>query len=215
MALNSNGIISGSGRSSEPEGWKHKVMTPTVQFTWHHTIPLDDLTRVWNGLINGEHWGVVDEYLQIIGFRAVQNTIDELKAGTFQDRDELHTAIQWPSWNIVEGPGGEFREDDPGNGFERWTVPPGISNNQREMLNAVGAIYLRVTPIARAGRPEDTAIDAVQARALRDELSNYKKVLRGKGPIEWNEAMWESTREGRKDKKIDKWLTKPQWKAKR
>ncbi|MFC0396986.1 hypothetical protein [Paraburkholderia rhizosphaerae] len=217
MALQANGIISGAGRASEPEGWKHAEVKPAIQFTWHHTIPLDDLTRLWNGLINGGHWNAVDEYLQIIGFSSVQTTINELKAGKFQARrDELHTAIQWPGWNIVEGPGGAYREDDPGNGVESWYVPPGGSNGQRTILNRVkNAICPLIEKIPRTVRPEDTAIDAETAKRLAAELKNQRPSLRGKGPIEWNPDMWEQTREGRKDKNRDIWLTTPQWRARR
>lgn len=104
-------------RGSEPSSWHHTELVPSVTFTWHHTIPWNGLRATWNYLVAGRHWGCVEEYLKIISAPHVALTFKALKnapATLFPHDEKLLELLTWQSWNIVEGPGNQYRIGDPG-----------------------------------------------------------------------------------------------------
>ena len=72
---------------------------------------------VWNGLVGGAHWSAVKMFLHLASAPDPQGIVQQIRSGGLLRRDELHTMLTWQGWNIVEGPGGHFRADDPGEAF--------------------------------------------------------------------------------------------------
>lgn len=102
MPLEVDGIIRGD-RGSEPSRWQHASTKPLITLTWHHTIPWNCLRNVWNGLVAGQHWNALDEFMNLIGVPNRAEVITQIKNKNLQDRDGLHTLVTWQGWNIVEG----------------------------------------------------------------------------------------------------------------
>ena len=210
--LTEAGIIIG-GRAPPPSAWRHPVETPAIEFSWHHTIPLENLTKMWNGLVKGSHWEAIDQYLQLIGMPMPAVVIKQIKAGRVQARDDLWQRIQWPSWNIVEGPGGKNRpkSDDPGSSFEKW-YSGSLSSNQRQVIYAVTSIYAAIRKIPMdAGSKADPTISARLAKDLANAFKHNKSALRGKGPIKWTSEMWTVDVAGRAHPRRNEWLRNPKW----
>jgi len=224
VALGRNGVLTNTERGAEPVLWHHTTMTPTVTFTWHHTIPWNCLAAFWNGLVAGKHWTAVELFLRLVSADKPHDIMDQIKSGALMDRDRLHTQLTWQGWNIVEGPGGDFREDDPGEGYDRW-FNHGLSDNQRATVQAVDQLYLLIEPLAsrpsRLDFPEipkeiKPNISALDAKDLARGLSPLIGSLRGRSLMFWNSASWEKVQDGRVHPKLPSvWNVKPKWKKRR
>jgi hypothetical protein len=196
-------------------------MTPAVTFTWHHTIPWNCLLAVWNGLVAGQHWNAVRLFLQIVSDPHPHTTTEQIKKGELMNRDSLHTLLTWQGWNIVEGPGGDFRADDPKEDVERWSLVKGVTGNQRATLQSVALLYIAMKPLAvKPRRPGFSGtvpvptITTAEAEGLERALLAQMQTLRGKSPIRWSEEMWTlvDNQAGRADRKRPGvWNTTPSW----
>lgn len=216
MPLGLNGIVT-EDRGNEPALWHHSVMTPSITFTWHHTIPWNCLRAVWNGVVHGRHWDAIEAYLDLISASNVSTIVRDLKNGNLTiDRDLLHTQLTWQGWNIVEGPGNEYRNDDPGEQFDGWSGA-GMSGNQTATLLAVKGLYdncmRRIQQLpAAAGTNNIPNISAQDAKTVATAMRGARHALRGKQPVKWEEKMWFPVTEGRVDKsRPGIWYTKPVW----
>jgi hypothetical protein len=87
----------------------------------------------------GEHWNAMQLYLDCAVTENVDDFVGQIRASDVQDRDAPRTAVQWPSWNMMEGP--KSRTDDPGTQLGMWTVRF-ISTNYRATILAVLQIYI-------------------------------------------------------------------------
>lgn len=216
MALGEDGIVNNADRGGEPPGWVHARMSPAVVFTWHHTIPWNRLRAVWNGLVRGRHWDAVDLFLQLAQAPNRQSVLQQIKAGHLvEDRDALLTRLTWQGWNIVEGPGGEFRtpDDDPGERSEHWSTI-GMSSNQAQTAQAVQALDVAMALLPAALGDGTGPVTDAQAAGLAASMRRVKQAVRH-APMPWSEAMWVRTREGRVEKGAAVWSTRPQWRARR
>jgi len=222
MAIGSNGICTNPDRGGEPDTWQHSTMIPGITFTWHHTIPWNCLRAVWDYLVANQHWDCVKEYLQIISAPNVDGTLLALKRAPgipFRDDGTLLTLLTWQGWNIVEGPGSEYRMtgDDPGEAYDKWSII-GLSSNQKATVQAVDMVYQamrRVQDNANAARmlPAAKAADVLR---LQNAFRAQRPTLRGRQPIKWTPDMWEVRTEGRVNAKAPGvWYTKPAWAKKR
>lgn len=220
MALGSNGLLTDSARGSEPAAWRHSVMTPAVTFTWHHTIPWNCLAAVWNGLVAGQHWDAVQSFLQLVSAQDPRGIVRQIQSGKLMNRDMLHTQLTWQGWNIVEGPGNEFRAGDPGEAYDAWSTIHGVSGSQRGTIHAVNLLYTVMRPLAlRPARPGFTGqvpnISAAEARQLARLMSSQTGNLRGRSPMLWNGEAWAVVQEGKIDRRFPgRWQVKPVWRKK-
>lgn len=215
MPLEANGIIKGD-RGAEPGKWQHTPTTPSVTLTWHHTIPWNCLRAVWNGLVAGEHWEALAEFMQLISVPNYAGVLQQIKDKNVHDRDGLHTLVTWQGWNIVEGPGSEYRQqgDDPGEKYEHWSGK-GMSGNQLSTLQQVNVLNLCMAPFAACALDPATnapEIKRAEAEQLRRVIKQVRPTLKGKAPMLWKESMWHNVQQGKVDKKnVGKWATKPIW----
>ncbi|APS35769.1 MULTISPECIES: hypothetical protein [Serratia] len=214
MPLEVDGIIRGD-RGSEPSRWQHASTKPLITLTWHHTIPWNCLRNVWNGLVAGQHWDALDEFMNLIGVPNRAEVLKQIKNKNLQDRDGLHTLVTWQGWNIVEGPGNEYRAqgDDPGENFDGWSGK-GMSTNQQATQQQVNVLYRVMEPLGR--RALDAArqappITAKEAGILQRTIKQTRPTLRGKEPIRWQEDMWHQVQSGKEAKHFARWDTKPVW----
>ena len=208
------GIIKGT-RSDPPENWQHLRMAPLpdITLTWHHTIPRKTLARMWNGMVVGRHWDAIYEYLQLISAPEPQKVLKQLKGGNVQLRRELRTRVEWPSWNIVEGPGTDNRVDDPKDNFETW-CSHNLSSKHRTTLYAITSIYdvIKKIPGPKAGDDDCPELDKKLARELTKVFEQNKHALRGKEPINWIQEMWTVVQDGKvHPHRPRQWSRIPKW----
>ena len=114
--------LSGGDRGSEPSRWQHASTKPLITLTWHHTIPWNCLRNVWNGLVAGQHWDALDEFMNLIGVPNRAEVLKQIKNKNLQDRDGLHSG-DLARMEYCRGPGNEYRAqgDDPGENFDGWS----------------------------------------------------------------------------------------------
>ena len=212
MPLTLNGFV--SDRGNEPTEWQHAVLKPSVTMTWHHTIPWNTLSCVWNALVQGEHWQAAAKFLYLVGVTFPNPVIEKVKTSSLDDRDALHTRLTWQGWNIVEGPGEAFRNDDPGEAFDSWPGF-GMTSNQRTTHQEVKSLYTvmqQVTAQPLVAGTQNRSVDAMMASRLEQSFDKAKQALRGKSYVPWTEAMWFAEREGRVNKNMSAvWDVQPVW----
>lgn len=167
---------------------------PSITFTWHHTIPWNCLRAVWDYLVAGQHWGCVKEYLMIISPPHVEATLSALKkapAIPFPPNDKLLELLTWQGWNIIEGPGNEYRAagDDPGERYDRWALST-LSSNQRASLQHVDNVYLAMAKIQANAAAANLSPLTAAADVLRLQMAFNagRQAMRGRAPIMWNPA---------------------------
>jgi hypothetical protein len=188
MPLEQNGQC-GTDRPNPPVSWKHST-TPNITWTWHHTIPWNQLCATWNWMVENEDWTSLKAFLYLIGADNGETVVAEIRADQLTRRDELHQMIAWQKWNVVEGPGGtnRARGDDPGEGFEPWSLL-GLSNNQRQTVLDVKRIYDAMLTL-----PQQT-----QPGKFGAFLSTFRH-LRNRAMIMWEPKMWDAVIVGRAPK---------------
>lgn len=213
MAFGADGQLINGDRGSEPGSWHHTELVPSVTFTWHHTIPWNGLRATWNYLVAGRHWGCVEEYLKIISAPHVALTLKALKdapAIPFPHDEKLLELLTWQGWNIVEGPGNQYRIGDPGEAHEMW--PTGaLSGSQRTTMQAVDLVRMAMEPIYRNVNQQNLILPAHVAKLERTFKAERAR-LRGREPIRWTPGMWKVIVPGRVSAKAKgSWYHSPIW----
>ncbi|MFD1951486.1 hypothetical protein ACFSGX_11995 [Sphingomonas arantia] len=156
-------------------------------------------------------------FLQIVSDPNPRGTVAQMRAGRLLTRDEVHSRLTWQGWNIVEGPGGEFRSDDPDDNYDGWSTIKGVSANQRKRLQSVNSLYSVMSRLARNTKKTDGSfetpiISVSEARAL-EIVFLAEMSLRGGRPISYTENMWEVVRAGKVMKHFpNRWEVEPIWK---
>lgn len=153
--------------------------------------------------------------MNLIGVPNRAEVLKQIKNKNLQDRDGLHTLVTWQGWNIVEGPGNEYRAqgDDPGENFDGWSGK-GMSTNQQATQQQVNVLYQAMAPLGN--RALDAArqappITTEEAGVLQRTIKQTRPTLRGKEPIRWQEDMWHQVQPGKEAKHFARWDTKPVW----
>lgn len=213
MAFGADGQLINGDRGSEPGSWHHTELVPSVTFTWHHTIPWNGLRATWNYLVAGRHWGCVEEYLKIISAPHVALTLKALKdapAIPFPHDEKLLELLTWQGWNIVEGPGNQYRIGDPGEAHEMW--PTGaLSGSQRTTMQSVDLVRMAMEPIYRNVNQQNLILP-VHVAKLERTFKAERARLRGREPIRWTPGMWKVIVPGRVSAKAKgSWYHSPIW----
>lgn len=211
MGFGADGQLINGDRGDEPSSWHHTVLVPSVTFTWHHTIPWNGLRATWNYLVANQHWGCVEEYLKIISAPHVEVTLKALKNAPgipFPHDEKLLELLTWQGWNIVEGPGNQYRIGDPGEAHERWPTR-GLSRNQTNTMQVVDLVRMAME---RIYNNQPNAISLKDVEKLEKTLKAARPVLRGREPIRWTPGMWNVIVEGRVSAKAKgTWYSSPIW----
>ncbi|HWW68491.1 MAG TPA: hypothetical protein VN089_00975 [Duganella sp.] len=213
MGFGTDGQLINGDRGDEPSSWHHTELVPSVTFTWHHTIPWNGLRATWNYLVAGRHWACVEEYLKIISAPHVELTLKALKNAPgipFAHDEKLLELLTWQGWNIVEGPGNQYRIGDPGEAHERW--PTGaLTGKQRSTMQAVDLVRMAMERIySNVHQPH--LISATDVEKLEKTFKAMRPLLRGREPIRWTPGMWNAVVEGRVSAKAKgTWYSSPIW----
>jgi hypothetical protein len=210
MGFGADGQLVNGDRGDEPASWRHTEVVPSITFTWHHTIPWNGLRATWNYLVAGQHWSCVEEYLKIISAPHVEQTLKALKSAPaipFPNDEKLLELLTWQGWNIVEGPGNQYRVNDPGERHEKWPTRA-LTGNQRTTIQSVDLVRIAMERIynnAAATTPMDV-------EKLEKALKAARPLLRGREPIKWTPDMWNPLVEGRVSAKAKgTWYSAPIW----
>jgi len=138
-----------------------------LDMAWHHVIPWDTLRNFWNKILLLNHdpdayfWKdksqkkrspnlnevkiygkILIEYLKYLKFANPQSIVDRMKSNNFKGeaKDEFLQKIIWQKWNIVEGPKGDLRSDDPGSSqIDKFKT--GLDEKEQGCHTALQALY--------------------------------------------------------------------------
>ncbi len=187
--------ITGNERPNTPIEWQHARVP--LNLAWHHVIPYPLLRDVWNVLVEtgrisqlAEARLALRQYLMLCGqnWQVADGWIDQLRAQAMErwQCDALATAAVWHAWNIVEGPDGRLRTDDPGDHYmDRYTH--GITLREFERMNAMEFLFGALVMFRNSGvNPPPAALSA-----LREAIMLVRQVLACEQPILYRPDMWE------------------------
>lgn len=211
MSLEKNGIIvnGGKDRPSEPTHW-HKTNTKSSKWHWkqnpapvpanhelpmtfHHVIGWQRIWQMWNHLVVKDRWDVIREWAHLMQIDGA--AVDAMQKGTLDDVDPVVEKICWSPWNMVEGPRGSYREDDPSKDNKDIDYFQfGGSHTARTRMSDLLALFNAMTVALRAVPNADPAFD--QLRKMLHDLRH----LRNKEMIRFEESMWEVVKPGKYDK---------------
>lgn len=161
--MNASGLIVGGGRPDFPWNLEHTKtagnlqLWPTnrplptlynVDMAWHHMIPWEALSKGWNGLVNGGRWDVLEAWLRLAGDTDARTHVQAMKQGQLSPEvsDNLEERLCWARWNLVEGPEGKYRTDDPGSDDMDLFASINVSSKLRNRCYQLQPIYNRVRP---------------------------------------------------------------------
>lgn len=113
--------------------WKTDRPVPfnySVPMDWHHIVPWNQLCAGWNrihGMATAVAdaidpaarrrqekniklaWDVLQSWLHAAGARDAARTIRQMKAGNYNDQEDMAEKVCWAKWNLVEGPTNTYR----------------------------------------------------------------------------------------------------------
>ena len=150
MPIDDHGFFTG-GRSSAPATWRSDDRPPgNISRAFHHVIPLRDLSDTWQGLRRGLRPGqrgpffwAIDKYMSMLGVAGNrQKKIEQMmKDEGFVDqlyvKEDISSKLDWPTWDIVEGPAN--RADDPGSGFDQFLY--GMTPEEKMRQSDIHLLY--------------------------------------------------------------------------
>jgi hypothetical protein len=187
--------IAAGNRPNSPQTWVHTQAT--LNLAWHHVIPFTVLAEVWNVLVERcvatqlaesqmavrQFLALCSRYMPDIDGIILRMRRDELGVA---ECNQLAAVATWPPWNVVEGPAGNIRADDPGDWYiDRFTQ--GLNGAEQVRMRAVETLYSAFIMFTAAAQP-------VSAPALRDlagTMMAYRASLACDAPIPFRETMWE------------------------
>ena len=163
---------------------------------WHHVIPRSALLDAWNALAS--HQARIDAarnalhtYMRLLGFSHLdaKRLLQAMEAGgiSFDESEKIETAMGYPPWDIVEGPGN--RSDDPADGFDEYST--GLSPAEENRHARLKALF----PAFGIFNGATAGVDAPDPRvftALDNPMRTIERTLADvKAYIPFREAMWE------------------------
>jgi hypothetical protein len=208
MAMKKDGVIieAGKTRPGEPETWS-RTSTKTAKWRWatspepappnhevpmtfHHVIGWQRLWQMWNHLIAHERWDVITAWAYLL--QISDTDIAAMKGGTLADSDDAYQKVCWAKWNMVEGPRGENRTDDPSKTKDDLDFfKYGGSHAARTRLLELSGLFSATTVALQATTKDDPGIKTL------GKLFADLKHLRGKEIVAFDESMWEVVKVGK------------------
>lgn len=211
MAMQKDGQIvnGGKDRPSEPKGW-HRTNTKSSRWHWkanpqpvpsnhevpmtfHHVIGWQRIWQMWNHLIIKNRWDVISEWAYLL--QIDQEDVDAMQTVSLGDVDPVVEKVCWSAWNMVEGPNGSNRTDDPNltrQDLDFFTF--GGSSSARSRITELRALFSAMTVALKADANEDRAFDD-----LRKLFRSFRH-LRNRDIVQFDESMWEMVTPGKYDR---------------
>ena len=210
-----------------PEGWGAATPKGGPNCSWHHMIPDPLLRNVWNRLVDrhiGTEWPAarvtIRQFLSLCD-RNLQDLDDRLESmrlcnreyllmanvrraghhpvqplGT-ADASALATAAVWPVWNVVGGPNGKNRSDDPNRNqkipperrFDRFQA--GLTPPEEERMKVVEMLNARFLAFTDLGpEPGPDALRRLGDDLLAARRFSGNNLVGCTEPIPFREEMW-------------------------
>lgn len=118
------------------EPWRSSRLFPRgyeIPMAWHHMVPWPILRDGWSAIAILNRWDVVRAWLESLEVpeTSITQCVEGMSSQTYRDDDDLSEKVCWAKWNLVEGPKGDVRSDDPkdGNALDRFdygAMPDGL-----------------------------------------------------------------------------------------
>jgi hypothetical protein len=181
---------------------------------WHHIIPYQTLRDTWNRLVQ-QHiqtdWQearvTIRQFLSLCD-RNLPNLDETLDRMRFENTDrkraghnreerlttpevnDLGTAATWQAWNIVGGPAGYSRSDDPaGDGVDRFRV--GLRPSERDRMRFVEELSTSLQTFVGAGPdPGHAALETLSEDVTLARRLTGNNLVGCEAPIPFREEMW-------------------------
>ncbi|MCC6426068.1 MAG: hypothetical protein IT435_04535 [Phycisphaerales bacterium] len=193
MAINADGTLSGDGREGADAPWAHTDVPGAVAgfLAWHHMIPWNCLRDTWKKLrspTTGQgnalaaldpNWDVLYWYMYLLAVPDPADKIKKMKKSqlTTGDQDVIFTKLVWNGWNIVEGPAGQFRTDDPAEDYDLFRV--GLSSHERQRAVETQLLFDAMV----------SYVPPSESRVLQGAIDRTRR-YRGGDPIMLKKEMW-------------------------
>lgn len=185
------------GTSPAPKAWVRTVFGKpvAVSMKWHHVIPRSALTDAWNALARHAKLAparnALHTYMRLLGISHIEakHLLQAMEAATitFDQSERLETALGYPPWDIVEGPG--KRSDDPKDTLDEYTI--GLSPAEANRHARLKGLYPAFGNFNRAASGVD-APSTEAFKALDNPMRQIERTLVDvKDYIPFRESMWE------------------------
>jgi hypothetical protein len=190
----------------------------------HHVIPYPILRDVFNRLVDlhiytdrPEARVTLRQYLSLCS-RRLEHLDEKLDKMRFEDADrkraghfrlesldtdevnDLRTAAVWPAWNIVEGPHGDRRSDDPKDSegdlvLDRFMV--GLEPAERDRMRTVENLSPRLkTFLESTPDPDLSALHALSSDITLARRLSGNDLVGCERPIPFRPEMWVKESDG-------------------
>jgi hypothetical protein len=136
---------------------------------------------------------VIGEWAYLMGID--QDDVDAMQRGNLPEVDPVVEKVCWSAWNMVEGPAGSNRTDEPNltkQDLDFFTF--GGSGSARSRVIELRALFHAMTVALRADANEDRPFDDLR------KLLKANRHLRNGQIVKFDESMWEMVTPGKYDK---------------
>lgn len=191
------GIENGTGRAvgeradvPNTEDWAHTVARDgrnVIAMTYHHVIPYNVLRDTWTKLIDNGKWDLLKEYMNLLQMKSTYYSalIKKSELTKAEDRDEIDLLLSWPKWNLVEGPTGANRSDDPGEGFDEFDG--GLTKKEKELMQKIKILYEFMVRITE----ERGALSTDLCSKFKTQCKDTAKAVKSSKILRYRPGMWE------------------------
>lgn len=185
-------------RESPPKSWKRTIPDQT---TFHHNIAWERLGILWNCLVDQKRWKSLALFTVLLGQKDTEAVkfVEGLSRGDMDadQRTDIGNHLLWSGWNIVEGPLGSDRLDDPGSRFDAFVngLPLGTETrfSNIRIFNAVVEGFIAQFESHQHGVQEGRGADchacAMTAMDLDVEFQIVSRAHGDEGPIFMSKAV--------------------------
>ncbi|MEI6707487.1 MAG: hypothetical protein WCK96_10180 [Methylococcales bacterium] len=193
--------------------------TQSYEFTLHHNIPLNTIIESFNIVIVFCDWKVTERLLRLYGIDTKAEQIAKRIEQISKDRSEKMSAqnekvtykilmskfkldnyefegieqrVTWQPWNIVEGPSGSIRADDPKEKFDNF-IEADPSNWARYAV--INRLYLVLADLIKDYKQKETQpADFENMRKwsfdLKQVLPSPESFIKSNPMVTFNQAHW-------------------------
>jgi hypothetical protein len=204
----------GSAEIAAPRSWRADLRG----YALHHIIPKTILRDAWDRLVTvflDSQWPeartAVRQYLLLCGVRApnLENLIDRIRAVQRAQRRASHhelpllesyelepirTAVIWPPWDLVAGPEGKFRADDPElvnrDRFDRFTT--GLTVAEAARMREIDSLFRQIQLFLTINPTTPASL-----RTFVQEVNRCRQTLGDCSPIPYRPDMWTQDPDGK------------------
>lgn len=144
-----------------------------IPMAWHHMIPWRYLRDGWSALATSQRWKVLAAWIDTWNLDIATDTlIAAMQTGTLgtPNNATMYDKLCWNQLNLVEGPNGDCRTDDPGS--DKFDVFEGkaMSTNLRNRSQTLKSIFTVIKPWA----PTFAGVTDKDAKSLIQDFAKLR-----------------------------------------